>query len=103
MKVIVIVCVCTSPCLRHDRGKGWVEKMAAALLALPPSTAGTSSHLYLFHTFQGCGKLLKPSPSFSTHSSSLSHCLSLRARIEKEYGDNLVRLADKAAGKEELG
>ena len=26
-----------------------------------------------------------------------------RARIEKEYGDNLIRLAEKAAGKEEIG
>jgi proline-serine-threonine phosphatase interacting protein 1 len=33
----------------------------------------------------------------------LEDFLEKRARIEKEYGDNLVRLAEKAAGKEELG
>ena len=35
--------------------------------------------------------------------SSLAPFLSVRARIEKEYGDNLVRLAEKSAGKEEIG
>ena len=31
------------------------------------------------------------------------HCDICRARIEKDYGDNLIRLAKNASGKDEIG
>jgi proline-serine-threonine phosphatase interacting protein 1 len=73
------------------------------LLSLPPSTACTNSRLCLFHTFKAVESCLLLSLFLLPPSLTVSLTVSLRARIEKEYGDNLVRLAEKAAGKEELG